>query len=308
MLRQWLAGISLCWAAITATPFVAVGNNELGQAFLEANGREDPLKDFVSDVTRNKDTAKKENGSDHPRFPVIGDNWDSSFEDDVPESLGRPSWFTSALLARRLLALSSVGAVSTVYPPSDSYRGPPGLEGVPISLPEYFADCPGVLDDEEEGNPIFLGLYVSTTFRNIASGSNVSLAIDWWDQLNKTEPLYPGFPLSPAGLPRVSLLGYVERIDSSIDKNTQHELEACFLAAHPDAKVWLPGAPNSPHAGFWARMVVTHAFWIGGFGDLAQIGWLNMTEWKGIGRHRSAAGIGDGRGWESVRLPGEGDH
>ncbi|KAL1972560.1 hypothetical protein VTN31DRAFT_6974 [Thermomyces dupontii] len=307
MLQRWLAGISLILTAITATPLVAVANNELDQAFIGVNGKEDPLKDFVSDITRNKDTTKKE-GSDHPRFPVIGDKWAGSFDDGIPESLGYPSWFTSALLARRLLALSSVGVVSTVYPSSDSYRGPPGLEGVPISLPEYFADCPGVLDHEEEGNPIFLGLYVSTTFRNIASGSNVSLAIDWWDQLNKTEPLYPGFPLSPAGLPRVSLLGYVERVDSLIDEDTRRDLETCFLAAHPDAKAWLPGAPNTPHAGFWARMVVTQAFWIGGFGDLAQIGWLNMTEWKGIKQHRSAPEIGDGRGWESVRLPGEGDH
>lgn len=82
-------------------------------------------------------------------------------------------------------------------------------------------------------------------------------------------------------------------------------LEKCFLSAHPDAKAWLPGAPGSPHSSFWARLVVTQVYWIGGFGDVQQIGWMNVSEWKGIRRGGSLPGIGDGRGWEDVRLPGE---
>jgi hypothetical protein len=239
-------------------------------------------------------------------------------DNEVEWTLRRPSWFDSVLMARRLLARSSVGIASTVYQHSDSSSSvnayhapqPAGLQGVSISLPEYIADCSEVdSSDDNNGNPILLGLYVSTTFQNIAKGSNISLSIDWWSHLKDTNPLYPGFPLSEAGLPRISLLGYVERLDlSSASSSAEKEgLEECFFATHPDAKVWAPGNPDSPHSGFWARMVVTQVYWIGGFGDLQQIGWMNITDWKRVGRYESDESIGDGsgRGWEDVRLPGE---
>ena len=118
--------------------------------------------------------------------------------------------------------------------------------------------------------------------------------------------------MSEAGLPRISLLGYVEQLDLSAASPAaaaadKEELDDCFFAIHPDAKVWAPGNPDSPHSGFWARMVVTQVYWIGGFGDLQQIGWMNVTDWKGVGRYESDESIGDGsgRGWEDVRLPGE---
>lgn len=313
------------------------------------HGRDDPLKNFVSDVVHDDGTAGIGSSSSlasdgsitstttatavtastslvQPPAPVSSSTTSSSSsslrytpqldhdeddDDDEDEMTFRPSWFTSTLLARRLLAKSSVGIASTVYQRSTSSvanaaaAAPVGLQGISVSLPEYIADCS---DDNDEGNPILLGLYVSTTFRNTAQGSNISLSIDWWDHLESTEPLYPGFPLSEAGLPRVSLIGYVERIDlSSSSPSQQKSLEECFLAAHPDSEVWLPGNPDSPHGGFWARMVVTQAYWIGGFGDLQQIGWINMTEWRGIGKYESDDELGDGsgRGWEDVRLPGE---
>lgn len=239
-------------------------------------------------------------------------------DNEAESTLRRPSWFDSVLMARRLLAKSSVGIASTVYQHSDSSSSanayhapqPAGLQGVSISLPEYIADCSEIDssdDDNNNGNPILLGLYVSTTFQNIARGSNISLSIDWWSHLKDTNPLYPGFPLSEAGLPRISLLGYVERLDLSSSTKKKEGLEECFFATHPDAKVWAPGNPDSPHSGFWARMVVTQVYWIGGFGDLQQIGWMNVTDWKGVGRYESDESIGDGsgRGWEDVRLPGE---
>lgn len=241
-------------------------------------------------------------------------------EDKSDSTVRRPSWFDSVLMARRLLAKSSVGIASTVYQhssslPANEYHAsqPAGLQGVSISLPEYIADCSEVgSGDENNGNPILLGLYVSTTFRNIAKGSNISLSIDWWSHLKDTDPLYPGFPLSEAGLPRISLLGYVEQLDLSAASPAaaaadKEELDDCFFAIHPDAKVWAPGNPDSPHSGFWARMVVTQVYWIGGFGDLQQIGWMNITDWKGVRRYESDKSIGDGsgRGWEDVRLPGE---
>lgn len=348
MVRLAVVVCALFAAWASAVPLIIVeGNNNLQQAFLSGNeNTDDPLKDFVSDVAND---AKKKHPSSSDRIEgktpsssfssllrsalAYNDNKASSSssnrvinlfqEDEDPDEsaaalIRRPSWFTSTLMARRLLALSSIGVASSVYQRPSPRRAPAGLEGVSVSLPEYIADCASTTAASQigNGNPVLLGLYVSTTFRNAASGSNVSLSIDWWDHIDRTEPLYPGFPLSPAGLPRVSLLGYIERLslDSSSSspaeaqaKDTRKALEECFVAAHPDAQAWLPDKTDSPHAGFWARLVVTQAYWIGGFGDTQQIGWINMTEWRGIGRESSAPGIGDGRGWEDVRLPGERD-
>ena len=278
---------------------------------------DDPLKDFVSsatNITLERRYGLHVNDIDdvYLTSPLHEDEAAGAKRREPGESsMLRPSWFTSTLMARRLLAFSTIGTVSTVFPPilpADS-RIPPAVASMSISLPEYIADCEETLsvsgDDNSEGNPIFLGLYISTTFRNAAAGSNISLSIDWWNHLNQTAPLYPGFPLSAVGLPRLSLIGYVALLTVPLPKETEAALETCYLAVHPDARAWLPGSPSSPHAGFWARMVVTQAYWIGGFGDTQQIGWINMTEWTGIRRKRSLPGIGDGRGWDDVTLPGE---
>ncbi|KAJ5724302.1 FMN-binding split barrel-like protein [Penicillium malachiteum] len=225
------------------------------------------------------------------------------------EIFTRPSWFESTLMARRLLAKSSSGVISTVFPNPlpPSARSPSSVAGLPIGLREYIADCdgalPSALTHSDNGDPTILALRVATTFRNIGTASNFSLELDWWDHIDQAGPIYPGLPLSPAALPRVTLFGYLDPLPGLSDYNTA-ELEQCFLKSHPDAKVWLPGASGSPHSSFWARMVVTQAYWIGGFGDVQQIGWIDINEWKGIRRYKSD-GVGDGRGWEDVRLPGE---
>ncbi|KAJ5919322.1 hypothetical protein N7466_010265 [Penicillium verhagenii] len=232
------------------------------------------------------------------------------------ETFTRPSWFTSTLLARRLLAKSTSGVISTIFPNPlpPSSRSPEEIAGLPIGLREYISDCdaalPSHLTHNDNGDPTILALRVATTFRNIGSsaGSNFSLELDWWDHLDQAGPVYPGLGLSPAALPRVTLFGYLDTLPELVGADSGsgpdvEELEECFLASHPDARVWLPGASGSPHSSFWARMVVTAVYWIGGFGDVQQIGWMDVEEWKGIGRFESE--VGDGRGWEDVRLPGE---
>ncbi|PGH06133.1 hypothetical protein GX51_02520 [Blastomyces parvus] len=217
-----------------------------------------------------------------------------------------PSWDTTHLLARRLLALSTTGVLSTVYPPSSSVHRS-SLEGVPIGLPDYIADCANDPSSElaellGPGNPLILALNIGTTFRNTKAGSNISLSIDWWHRQGAGQTGVAGHDalLARAELPRLSLLGSLAPLENLPD-TTRIAAEKCFLAAHPDAEWWLPGHDNVAHSGYWAKLVVEEAFWVGGFGDRARIGWLVPDTWKSVTRDGK-----DGKqGWADVRLPGE---
>ncbi|KAI0010447.1 pyridoxamine 5'-phosphate oxidase-domain-containing protein [Xylariaceae sp. FL0662B] len=231
-----------------------------------------------------------------------------------------PTSYESAVLGRRLLALTPLGTLATVFPTSasslssdnDPYGSrenrPDGLGGMPHALLEYVADC------EEDGNPTFLAINIETSFKNVRAGSNISLAQQWTpvyppdkrirstttllDRLLGRDPAVvedspdkekEKVPYSAANLPRYSLLGYIEDIDAT----SNADLSACFVKAHPDAKYWLPGNPI--HVSQFVRLVVQQVYWIGGFGDRAYIGWIPVDEWKNVTRKE----------WEVVRLPGE---
>ncbi|KAI1815625.1 pyridoxamine 5'-phosphate oxidase-domain-containing protein [Poronia punctata] len=216
-----------------------------------------------------------------------------------------PTSYESAVLGRRILALTPLGTVATVFPESS------GLEGMPHSLMEYVADC------EEEGNPTFLAINIASTFKNVRAGSNISLAQAWTPPFPPDERIQSStssssflsrlFSLSPfsssssttsysaANLPRFSLLGYIEPIPSSHSSSysSSSDLAKCFIEKHPDAKYWLPG--NKIHESSFVRLVVQKVYWIGGFGDRAYIGWIPVDEWRNVTREE----------WEGVELPGE---
>ncbi|KLJ06457.1 hypothetical protein EMPG_10133 [Blastomyces silverae] len=247
-------------------------------------------------------------------FPHPADLNDDDDDDPIhkPEYTF-PSWDTTHLLARRLLALSTTGVLSTVYPPSSSVHKT-SLEGVPIGLPDYIADCANDPSSEltdllGPGNPLILALNIGTTFRNTKAGSNISLSIDWWYRQAQTAGETGVFGggvvghdtlLTRAELPRLSLLGSLVPLENLPD-TTRIAAEKCFLAAHPDAEWWLPGHDDAAHRGYWAKLVVEEAFWVGGFGDRARIGWLVPETWKSVRRD----GENGKQGWADVRLPGE---
>ncbi|KAK2735808.1 hypothetical protein FQN55_001990 [Onygenales sp. PD_40] len=220
------------------------------------------------------------------------------FDDSIEEPYHTfPSWDTTHLLARRLLALSTTGVLSTVYPSTSSVHGA-SLSGIPIGLPDYIADCANDPNSEladllGPGNPLILALNIGTTFRNTKAGSNISLSLDWWHS-SKTGDA------SLASLPRVSLLGTLVPLEN-LSNATREAVEGCFVASHPDAKWWLPGHDDAAHSGYWAKLDVKEALWIGGFGDRARIGWLVPEAWKAVRRE----GENGKEGWADVKLPGE---
>lgn len=76
---------------------------------------------------------------------------------------------------------------------------------------------------------------------------------------------------------RATLMGRIHSLPvlAADDAHTR-----CFLAHHPDAASWAPGAPESPHWAVWARFVPTHIHWVGGFGDEHYIGPVSVDAYR----------------------------
>lgn len=230
-----------------------------------------------------------------------------------------PTSYESAVLGRRILALTPIGTLATIFPNDSnnntadaSENRPAGLGGQPLALMDYIADC------TSGGDPTILALNIETHFRNVRAGSNISLAMRWTPPHPPAERIesvasrlrsllgwstdgddasYDPLPYSAANLPRFNLLGYIAPIPGSDERSNPSSVGAglakCFTAAHPDARYWLPG--NRIHESHFVRLVVTHVYWIGGFGDRAYIGWIPAEEWRNVTAEE----------WQSVRLPGE---
>lgn len=109
-------------------------------------------------------------------------------EQPSQSALRIPTSYESAVLGRRILALSPLATLSTIFPSdtttTDTTEGedadaleqrPKNLGGVPIGLMDYIADC----GPEEEGNPTILAIKIATSFKNVAAGSNLSISVDW---------------------------------------------------------------------------------------------------------------------------------
>lgn len=191
-----------------------------------------------------------------------------------------PTVHESAVQARRILRLESIGTLSTVFPtaPYTSERRPSDVGGAPIGLMDYFGDCePGT------GNPTILAITIATSFKNVDAGSNITLSLRWHPQDSQWR--------SPASLPRFSLVGRLE--DLTPDDVKSSLVPACYTKYHPDAAWWLPG--NRIHESKWVRLVVEEVYWIGGFGDRAYIGWIPKEEWLSVTQKEI----------NSITLPGE---
>ena len=203
-----------------------------------------------------------------------------------------PTPHESAIMARRMLRLESLGTLSTTFPNSTSSpaapleRRPSDVAGLPFGLMEYFGDC-----EPASGNPTILAVTIASSFKNVAAGSNITLSLRWHPPTNK----FP-WPNTPAALPRFALTGYLEELsETEIEAGgwAGEGIEACFKRYHPDSVIWMPG--NDIHDSHWVRFVVREVYWFGGFGDRAYIGWLPLELWQGITEEEI----------EKCRLPGE---
>ncbi|KAL8700047.1 MAG: hypothetical protein Q9224_001140 [Gallowayella concinna] len=213
-----------------------------------------------------------------------------------PHAQHIPTIHESAVQARRILNLSSIATLSTVFPHQHLIEPfenrPDNLGGVPIGLIDYYASC-----DPTPHEPTILAISIATSFRNARAGSNVTLSLRYHPPIHHPPP-DDIYTYSPANLPRFSLLGHIEPVPAS--EVEEHHIDRCFFERHPDAVAWKPG--NAIHHSWWARLVVEQVYWIGGFGDRAYIGWIPVEEWRGVTQEevQSARLVGE-RGYEKAR-------
>lgn len=163
-----------------------------------------------------------------------------------------PTQKEAAAHARQLLHSNSLATLSTVFP-----------DGDPIGLLDYYTDC------STNGSPTLLSMSIATTFRNVASGSKITLSLR-----EKKED--GGEWGSVAAHPRLAIMGTLVDVP-------EEEVEAtkeCFVGRHHDAKWWTPG--NRIHKSKWVRMEVEKVYWVGGFGNVAYIGWIPKDIWEGV--------------------------
>ncbi|MCJ1260412.1 hypothetical protein MMC22_000273 [Lobaria immixta] len=198
--------------------------------------------------------------------------------DHISASHRIPTIHESAVQARRILSLSNIATLSTVFPstpnaPNSVFENwPEGLGGAPIGLIEYYASCDPILHD-----PTILAISIATSFKNARAGSNITMSLRYHPPIDHA-PSEDPYTYSPVNLPRFSLIGHVERL--SKQDVGEHGINSCFLTSHPDAKAWAPG--NEIHESWWARLVVEEVYWIGGFGDRAYIGWIPIEVYRAV--------------------------
>ncbi|MCJ1231370.1 hypothetical protein MMC12_008047 [Toensbergia leucococca] len=191
-----------------------------------------------------------------------------------------PTVHESAVLARRILNISSIATLSTVFPATSNSGSefspfenrPDNVGGSPLGLTDYYASC-----GPHPYDPTIIAVSIANTIKNTRAGSNITLSLRYHPPSNHP-PSDDIYTYSPANLPRFSLLGHLEPL--SDDEVKEHDILACYLGQHPDAVLWTPG--NEIHESWWGKLVVDYFYWFGGFGDRALIGWIPVEEWRGV--------------------------
>ncbi|KAF9579758.1 hypothetical protein BGW38_003858 [Lunasporangiospora selenospora] len=180
--------------------------------------------------------------------PTTGCHGDSGVR-AVGETRGQ-----AAGLARDLIKNTGVGTLMSIMN-AEQHGGV--VEGYPFGSMDYYVD-----DCDDSGTPLMLLSHLQINVQNARTRNAVSLAV-------RKLPA-PGERGNPMVDPRVTLMGRL--VDVPADK--QAKAEACFVAKHPEAKWWLPGAGF--HDFKWYTLDIQEMYYIGGFGGIHYIGWIDV--------------------------------
>lgn len=176
----------------------------------------------------------------------------------------------AAINARTLINRENMATLITVNQQNDE-----PFSGYPTGQIEYVADC------HDDGSLTLIGMSISSAFKNIDAGSKVGLSMRTGDHGPNDDDIdnkYPG-GISDWVLasPRVSMYGQLYKLDQMTEDETKR-IEQCFLKKHPESHIWIPG--TNVHGSFWTRFVPDGMHYIGGFGDRAYIGDINVDTYK----------------------------
>ncbi|CAJ0650928.1 4291_t:CDS:10 [Entrophospora sp. SA101] len=155
----------------------------------------------------------------------------------------------AARIARNLVNETGYGTLVTIMSENEDH-----MKGYPIGLLEYLSDdCPST------GDPLLLLSHVQLNVRNaFDDGLRASLSI------RKLSSKKSFFPFAE---PRLNLFGKITRVNES----EENDVKNCYLEKHPKARYWLPGKVHSFH---FYRFKVQDIYFIGGFGGLHYIGFI----------------------------------
>lgn len=163
----------------------------------------------------------------------------------------------AAVHARELIQYRSlgIGTLMSTYPEDHPQNS---LRGLAIGLQEYFAPYPN-------GDLLLLALPISPIYKNIDQSSSLSATIAIKDELGQLQRNGSNWA---ANRRRITLFGNLSPVTDVV------EAKALYEKVHPDSSFW--NGDNGPHDKLWVRFQTTQAYYFGGFGDRAAIGWLNM--------------------------------
>ncbi|KAF9079945.1 hypothetical protein BGX29_002824 [Mortierella sp. GBA35] len=164
----------------------------------------------------------------------------------------------AAGLARTLVKNTGVGTFMSIMNSSQKSA----VEGYPFGSMDYYVD-----DCQDGGKPLMLLSHLQINVQNARSSNRVSLAIR-----KLPGPDERGNPMVD---PRVTLMGRLVPVEAAKEKKA----EECFVAKHPEAKWWLPGAGF--HDFKWYNLEIEEIYYIGGFGGIHYIGWIDVDTYYG---------------------------
>ncbi|EGG03459.1 uncharacterized protein MELLADRAFT_75319 [Melampsora larici-populina 98AG31] len=163
----------------------------------------------------------------------------------------------AALHARELIQYRSlgIGTLMSTYPEDHPQES---LRGLAIGLQEYFAPY-------HNGDLLLLALPISPIYKNIDQSSSLSATIAIKDELGQLQRNGSNWA---ANRRRITLFGTLMPVTDVM------EAKALYEKFHPDSSFW--NGDNGPHDKMWVRFQTKEAYYFGGFGDRAAIGWLDM--------------------------------
>jgi len=191
---------------------------------------------------------------------------------------------TSAHDARTLLVDEQTHYISSVATVDEDHKA--------LLAYEYYAPC---FEGAYAADLLYLVLPVSQLWRRVLATSPMSATVAVASSPNQDDVDLRHANISRAGRiqwdaarpmwrrgmaskSRLTMYGTMHRL--AMEPGAMDKLSECFVAHHPDARMWLPGSEESPHTALWMRFSPSSVYYVGGFGDEHFIGHLDMEAFR----------------------------